>query len=96
MRMMGLLWISISLMVSYMAGMKRLVMVVPQYIRRWSDLPSRLSMIRTRGLLCKEGLRRKGSSIADTVAVAEVPVVPLDLEEVLMWGAHQWATVAKF
>ena len=95
MRMMGLLWISISLMVSYMAGMKRLVMVVPQYIRRWSDLSSRLSMIRTRGLLCKEGLRRKGSSIADTVAVAEVPVVPLDLEEVLMWGAHQGATVAK-
>ena len=94
-RMMGLLWISIILMVGYMACMKRLVMVVSQYIRRWSNLPSRLSMIRTRDLLCKNGLRRKGSSIADTIAVAEVSVVPLDLEEVLKRGAHQGAAVAK-
>ena len=93
--MMGVLWISISLMVADMTCVKRLVMVVPQHIWWWSNLSRRLSMIRTRGFLCKDSLRRKRGSIADTIAVAEVSVLPLDLEEVLIRGAHQWAAVAK-
>ena len=92
---MGLLWISISLVVGYMDWVNRLVMVVPQYVRRWSNLSSRLSMIRTCRLFCKDRLRRKWSSIADTVAVAEVSMVPFHLEQVLMWGAHQGAAVSK-
>ena len=52
-------------------------------------------MIRASCLFCKDRLRRKRSSIADTVAVAEVSVLPLHLEEVLMQGAHQGAAVAK-
>ena len=42
-----------------------------------------------------EDIRRKRSSIADTVAVAEVSVLPLHLQEVLMQGSHQGAAVAK-
>ena len=95
-RVMGLLGISISLLMGYMACMKRLMMVLPQHVRRWSNLSSGLSMIRACCLFCKDCLRRKRSSIADTVAVAEVSVLPLHLQEVLMHqGTHQGATVAK-
>ena len=88
--------ISIGLMAGYMACMKRLVMLVLQHVRRCSNLSSRLSMIWSCRLLCKDRLRRKRSSVADSIAVAEVSVLPLHLEEVLMQaGAHQGATVAK-
>ena len=71
-------------------------MVLPQHVRRWSNLSSGLSMIRACCLFCKDCLWRKRSSIADTVAVAEVSVLPLHLQEVLMHqGTHQGATVAK-
>ena len=76
--------ISIGLMAGYMACMKRLVMLVLQHVRRCSNLSSRLSMIRSRRLFCKDRLRRKRSSVADSVAVAEVSVLPFHLEEVLM------------
>ena len=78
-----------------MACMKRFVMMVPQHIRWWSYLSSRISMISACCLFCKDGLRGKWRSIADTVAVAEVSVLPLHLQEVLMQGSHQGAAVAK-
>ena len=58
-------------------------------------------MVGTCLLLCQEGFRRKWGSIADSVAVAEVAVLPLELQEVSMQGeeevegAHQGAAVAK-
>ena len=90
----------ILMVVDYMAGMQRVMMMLHKDIWRRTDLAGRLSMVRPRLLLCQEGFRRKWGSIADSVAVAEVAVLPLELQEVSMQGeevegAHQGAAVAK-
>ena len=46
-------------------------------------------MVGPRLLLCQEGFRRKWASIADSVAVAEVAVLPLELQEVSMEGEEE-------
>ena len=58
-------------------------------IWRWTDLAGWLTMIGSCLLLCKEGFRRKWGSIADSVAVAEVAVLPLELQEVSMQGEEE-------
>ena len=79
----------ILMVVDYMAGMQRVMMMLHKNIWRWTDLAGRLSMVGTRLLLCKEGFRRKWGSIADSVAVAEVAVLPLELQEVSMQGEEE-------
>ena len=88
--MVGLQGNSMVLMVvDYMAGMQRVMMMLHKNIWRWTDLAGRLPMVRPRLLLCKEGFRRKWGSIADSVAVAEVAVLPLELQEVSMQGEEE-------
>ena len=67
-------------MVWHMVGMKRFMMVLSQYVRWRPNLPRWLAVVGTGFRFSMDGFWRQRRTIADTVTVTEITMVPLRLQ----------------